>query len=134
MDQTDRKILEILEEDGRASYTDIAEQLEVSEGTVRNRVDRMIEDEEIEKFTVETSRKGAKAILMADLSTEKDIELILEEFPVDMEVNEVAGDYDLIIEFSRDNTEKLNQQIDQIRQIEGVIDTRTYTVLKTRSL
>lgn len=134
MDQTDRKILEILEEDGRASYTDIAEQLGVSEGTVRNRVDRMIEDEEIEKFTVETSRKGAKAILMADLSTEKDIELILEEFPVDMEVNEVAGDYDLIIEFSRDNTEKLNQQIDQIRQIEGVIDTRTYTVLKTRSL
>lgn len=134
MDETDRKILEILEEDGRASYTDIAEQLGVSEGTVRNRVDRMIEDEEIEKFTVETSRKGAKAILMADLSTEKDIELILEEFPVDMEVNEVAGDYDLIIEFSRDNTEKLNQQIDQIRQIEGVIDTRTYTVLKTRSL
>lgn len=134
MDETDRKILDILEEDGRASYTDIAEQLGVSEGTVRNRVDRMIEDEEIEKFTVETSRKGAKAILMADLSTEKDIELILEEFPADMEVNEVAGDYDLIIEFSRDNTEKLNQQIDQIRQIEGVIDTRTYTVLKSRNL
>jgi len=38
MDSIDEEILEHLSQDGRASYTEIAEKLDVSEGTVRKGV------------------------------------------------------------------------------------------------
>ena len=41
LDEVDRAILERLEEDGRASYRQIARDVGVSEGTVRSRVGRL---------------------------------------------------------------------------------------------
>ena len=45
MDELDRKIVGILQQDGRASNAKIARQLGVSEGTIRRRLKRLIEDE-----------------------------------------------------------------------------------------
>ena len=42
-DDLNRKILEYLQEDGRAPFSTIARQLNTSEGTIRNRVQRMKE-------------------------------------------------------------------------------------------
>jgi Lrp/AsnC family transcriptional regulator, regulator for asnA, asnC and gidA len=42
-DELNRKIIAKLQEDGRASYSEIGRDLGLSEGTVRNRVTRMIE-------------------------------------------------------------------------------------------
>ena len=44
MDHFDLDIISFLQSDGRISFTDIAKALKVSEGTVRNRVARLIED------------------------------------------------------------------------------------------
>ncbi len=44
IDQIDLKILGELQRDGRAAFTDIAWMLDVSEGTVRNRVNRMTKE------------------------------------------------------------------------------------------
>lgn len=40
-DQLNRKIIQILENDGRTPYSEIAQALGVSEGTVRNRISRL---------------------------------------------------------------------------------------------
>src|SRR3954471_18466713 len=40
-DETDERILEALQDDGRRSFRDIARQISVSEGTVRARVKRL---------------------------------------------------------------------------------------------
>jgi DNA-binding Lrp family transcriptional regulator len=134
MDQKNRKILEILKEDGRVSFTDIADELNVSEGTVRKRVRDMKEDGVIDRFTVELGSTAAKAILMVKLSTNSGIDQVLKEFPEDMAINEVAGEYDLIVEFERANNERINEVLDKVRGIEGVKETKTYTVLKQRRL
>lgn len=134
MDQTDHEILEILKKNGRASFTDIAEELDVSEGTVRRRVQEMKEKGVIDRFTVELGSTGAKAVVMVKLSTGSGIEKVLEGFPGPIQVNEVAGEYDLIVEFERENNEKINEVLDGIREIEGVEETKTYTVLKQRRL
>ncbi len=134
MDSIDQKILDILKDDGRASYTDVAKQVGVSEGTVRNRVESMMDEGKIEKFTVETSLHGSKAIVMVRVSTGMDIDSVFDKMSSDMSVDEVTGDYDLIIEFKRKTTEELNDQLDQIRSIEGVEETKTYTVLKSRKI
>jgi Lrp/AsnC family transcriptional regulator for asnA, asnC and gidA len=44
MDQIDLDIISYLQSDGRIPFTDIAKALNVSEGTVRNRVARLIQD------------------------------------------------------------------------------------------
>jgi DNA-binding Lrp family transcriptional regulator len=130
MDSKDREILDRLEENGRAAFTEISEDMNVSEGTVRNRVQRMKDEGVIEKFTVEISEKDqVKAFVSVDISTERDFEDVLGDLPNDLEVFEVAGRFDLFIKVSRYSSEEVNNVVDEIRSIEGVSGTTTYMVL-----
>ncbi|MCA1026466.1 MULTISPECIES: Lrp/AsnC family transcriptional regulator [Cytobacillus] len=52
MDQVDKKILDLLIENGRMSYVDIGKQLGLSRVAVRERVSKLVEDGVIEQFTV----------------------------------------------------------------------------------
>ncbi len=52
LDDKDRKLLNILQEHGRAPYSQIADELGVSEATVRYRVKKLIDSGVIKKFTV----------------------------------------------------------------------------------
>ncbi len=52
LDETDRKILELLTEDGRMSYVDIGKALGLSRVSVRDRVEQMKKSGIIEKFSV----------------------------------------------------------------------------------
>ncbi|ERH10053.1 MAG: transcriptional regulator [halophilic archaeon J07HX64] len=56
LDDTDREILRILTADGRRSYSDIAEQVELSPPAVSDRVDRLQELGVIRRFTVDIDR------------------------------------------------------------------------------
>lgn len=134
MDSLDQKILDILKDDGRASYTDVAEEVGVSEGTVRNRVESMMEKGVINKFTVDISSQDISAIVLVELSTGADIADFFNNLPEDMRVFEVTGEHDVVIYLSRDSSEELNTELDNIRRIKGVEDTVTKSVLKDRSL
>ncbi|MDY6770897.1 MAG: Lrp/AsnC family transcriptional regulator [Candidatus Nanohaloarchaea archaeon] len=131
MDERDREILRILADDGRAPYTEIADEIGVSEGTVRNRVQAMEEEGVIQRFTVETNQ-GSTALVMVDLSTDHAIDDVVDAFPQGITVYEIAGEHDLVLRFSRATVDELNDTLDTIRGIDGVRDTRTYTVLKHR--
>ncbi len=133
MDRTDEEILEILEEDGRISFTELAQKVDFSEGTVRNRIEKMQESGVIEKFTVETSTEGSRAVVMVELETGKDIEEVLKEFPKGIEILEVAGGYDLVLRIERRNNREINSLLDSVRSISGVEGTETYMVLNQRS-
>jgi len=52
LNETDRRILECLTEDGRASYADIGKRLNLSRVAIRERVNQMINNGIIEKFSV----------------------------------------------------------------------------------
>ena len=53
MDAIDLKILEELKEDSRKSFNLIAEDVGKTEATVRRRVNKLLEDDIIKKFTIE---------------------------------------------------------------------------------
>lgn len=130
MDDVDEQILAYLRKDGRASYTTIAENIGVSEGTVRNRVQQLEEDGTIERFTVEISDEEAiSVVVMAEVDPDKNISNILHALPPETDVLEVTGDWDLVIEFSRPTSEQLNESLEKIRKVDGVKRTKTYTVL-----
>ena len=54
----DRKLIRLLEEDSRRSYTELAAILGVSRMTVKNRVDRLVDRGVIETFTIKLADTG----------------------------------------------------------------------------
>ncbi|MDH5161306.1 Lrp/AsnC family transcriptional regulator [Heyndrickxia oleronia] len=63
IDDTDRKIMELLTDNGRMSYADIGKQLNLSRVAVRERVNQLINNGVIEKFTaVINSEKVGKLV------------------------------------------------------------------------
>ncbi|MCM3454346.1 Lrp/AsnC family transcriptional regulator [Heyndrickxia oleronia] len=63
IDDTDRKIMELLTDNGRLSYADIGKQLNLSRVAVRERVNQLMNNGVIEKFTaVINSEKVGKHV------------------------------------------------------------------------
>lgn len=130
MDNTDEEILSILEEDGRASFTDIADRVGVSEGTVRNRVEKLQETGVIENFTININQdRGIAAFISITVSTDREFDRIIADFPDDIEVYELAGDMDMLVKAERSSSEEINDVVDEIRAVEGVESTQTYMIL-----
>ena len=70
MDGTDKRILELLIDNGRLSYVDIGKELNLSRVAVRERIHNLQEDGIIERFTVvvnsEKVGKGVSAFFEVD--------------------------------------------------------------------
>ncbi|MFX1493554.1 MAG: Lrp/AsnC family transcriptional regulator [Promethearchaeota archaeon] len=62
LDEKDKRILEMLIEDSRRPYHEIATKVDLSESTVRKRVIRLQEDGVIEKFTIKVCREEERCI------------------------------------------------------------------------
>lgn len=134
MDELDREILALLREDGRMPFTQIAEELGVSEGTVRNHVDRMREEGVIERFTVDVAREDRfRVVVMVGVNPEKPIEDIIAALPGDCTVDEVTGEWDLVIRFGREHSEAANEALEAVRKVDGVERTETFTVLASHA-
>lgn len=63
LDEKDKIILEMLIEDSRRPYREIAEEVDLSESTVRKRVIKLQEDGVIEKFTIRVCREEERCIM-----------------------------------------------------------------------
>jgi Lrp/AsnC family transcriptional regulator for asnA, asnC and gidA len=74
LDETDVKILEMLEEDGRRSFTEIAEKLTVSESAIRKRVSTLLSTGVIKKFTirVDNVKMGLNTVAIVGIDVESD--------------------------------------------------------------
>ena len=91
MDDLDRRILSILRRDARTPYTEIAERVGTSEGTVRNRVDRLTEDGIIERFTVTTRTGNVKAMIEISVEMNVNTAAVSERITQARELDEVKS-------------------------------------------
>jgi len=135
MDDLDRRILSILRRDARTPYTEIADRVGTSEGTVRNRVDRMTEEGIIERFTVTTRTGNVKA--MVEISVEMNVDTAaVGERMVDWEevdfVWQVSGEDDVVLVVDAVDTRAVNELISQAREMDEVKSTKTRLILDER--
>jgi len=132
MDETDSRILEVLKRDARMPYTEVAEEVGTSEGTVRNRVERMEDEGVIRRFTVSTSVGNVRAMIEVevdvDVETSEVSESVVGWDGVDF-VWEVSGDEDIIVVVDVADTSEVNDLITRIRQIDETVSTRTRLIL-----
>jgi len=69
MDDTDREIIKILKNNGRATYGDIGKKVGLSEGAVRKRIKALVDSGVIRNFTVKVGlTEGAEAITLLSVN------------------------------------------------------------------
>jgi Transcriptional regulators len=133
IDNLDKRILDLLKQDSRCPFVDIADKLKVSEGTVRSRVHRMTDEGIIRGFTIKTSSRNVKALVEIQLGVNTESDEIAKELSKVSgitDVYEVTGDQDMIAIVDVDSSNKLNEIIEHIRKNESILSTRTRLILK----
>ncbi len=129
IDEKDKKILEILKEDSRTPYTEIAEKLDVSEATVRKRIESLREDDVIKKFTVEIDPEslGYETVTLLGLDVEPNYFLKAVEDMTEIEevlwVAKSTGDHMIMAEIWAEDGDHLSKiMAEKVGEIEGVRD------------
>ncbi len=135
IDSKDKKILDILKKNSRESFSIIGAQTNLSETAVRRRVKNMQNTGTISKFTVEHDDvNSTKAIVLVSVDSATDTSLVskkLKKLSDIRTVYEITGQYDIAVIMSADNISLINNSIDALRKITGVIDTNTVIILRT---
>ncbi|PSP40886.1 AsnC family transcriptional regulator [Halobacteriales archaeon QH_6_64_20] len=132
MDDLDRAILDVLRRDARTPYTEIASQVGTSEGTVRNRVDRMTEEGAIERFTIATRTGNIKAMIEVSVDVAVDTSVVaarMAEWPEVDFVWQVSGAEDVVLVVDAADTQGVNDLISRARETEEVLSTETRLIL-----
>jgi DNA-binding Lrp family transcriptional regulator len=135
MDNKDKQILKILKADGRTSYGAIGEKVGLSEGAVRKRIKALSDAEVIRKFTVKIAvAEGAEAITLLATNPAhptQEVSRRIREIPNVETVYEVTGEYDIVAVISGLNVVEVNECIEKIRRVEGIMKTNTMIVLRS---
>ncbi|ELY42930.1 Lrp/AsnC family transcriptional regulator [Natronorubrum tibetense] len=132
MDDLDRQILDMLRRDARTPYTEIADEVGTSEGTVRNRVERMMEEDVIERFTISTHTGNVKAMLEVGVAVDVDTKAVSERIAEWEEVDfvwMVSGEQDIVLVVDAADTRGVNDLITKARDQEEVVSTKTRLIL-----
>ncbi len=135
IDDTDRKIIELLQADGRLSNTVIARKLGISEATVRNRLNRLIAGEYIQIVAVSNPLKiGYEAVGILKIRTEvKKLDTVIEKLKkikAEWIIVQTTGEADIHAEFVAPSIEALNTLLyQQIYKIDGVLSAEISLIL-----
>ena len=136
LDELDLTILSHLHSDGRKSFSDIARELDVAVNTIRNRVNKMVDDgilTFIARVTPEKVGFQAYANILIAANANK-VESITEElltYPEVSFISLIIGQFDILLDvMCYDNQHLSNLIMERIRKIPGVKRTETMMIIK----
>lgn len=137
IDETDKNIIEIINEDARTPYRQISRELDISVGTVHNRVDKLLKTGVIKKFAPIINHKKlgydltsiigvkVKAGKLQDWGEKESYNRHV------LSIYDVTGEYDALLIAKFRNTEELDQFVKELLKEPHVERTYTQTVLNT---
>lgn len=137
MDDIDRELLRLLTLDARQSATELGRILAVSRSTIQNRIDRLISQGVISRFTIELGKGHetplVKAVLMIKVTSGDTRPLIskLKKISEIEVLTTINGAYDLMAELRAASLNKLDKVIFDVRSMQTVLDTNSYICLAT---
>jgi DNA-binding Lrp family transcriptional regulator len=140
MDELDHKILELLEEDSRQSYREIAKKLDVSHVNISNRIKRMEEKEIILGYTtiINPNKLGYYPLcLRISADSGSDLSIIGRKIAENESVNvvlRVSGECELLALAMCESREKALNLLDEFHGISGIEKAESHVVLETIKL
>jgi len=137
MDDTDRKLLSLLRGNARLPVASLAAILGVSRATVQKRLDRLIENGTIARFTIVTSAEAepaeVRAIMMVGIEGERSEPVLkaLQRVPEVSAVHTTNGRWDLVVELKTDGLDAFDKALRRIRELKGIANSETSLLLST---
>lgn len=135
IDEIDAKLLSLLKQNSRATLGEIATQLGISKTAVRKRLERLVQQGVIKRFTIEYSLTDeVKVLILVKVMPGHNVPEVAEKIynmKMAESIYEVTGDYDIAVIARLPNINMVNDLIDRIRSVEGVATTNTHIVLKS---
>ena len=138
MDDVDQRLLGELRRDGRASLSDLADRLGISRATVRSRMERMTLAGEIAGYSVLTrsdvTAAPVRGLMLVRVEGRNCTKIMarLAGLPAVQAVHSTNGAWSLIAELGAQSLLELDEVINRIRDIEGVMHSETNLLLSTR--
>jgi Lrp/AsnC family transcriptional regulator for asnA, asnC and gidA len=140
LDEKDRAIVSMLQYDGRTPFTKIADELDIAEGSVRQRVKRLI-DSGILKIVgiAEPSEMGWNEAGIIGITVQADriteVAEAIAQLPEVSYLIQAAGEFDLFAEvYCKDRDHFVSFLNDRLQKIPGVTRTQSFLILKMHKL
>jgi Lrp/AsnC family transcriptional regulator, leucine-responsive regulatory protein len=140
IDRIDRRILQLLQRDGRMTNADLAEAVNVSPATCHRRTQRLLDDGYIRSVRAEVAPekvdRSALVIVgvVLDRSTPESFrafEAAIKKLRFVLDCHLVAGDFDFFLKIRVRDIHDFNKlHGDQLISLPGVRQTRTFFVMK----
>ncbi|MCA0337976.1 MAG: Lrp/AsnC family transcriptional regulator [Actinobacteria bacterium] len=135
LDASAKRIIELLQVDGRLSYAALAKEVGLSEAAVRQRVQRLLDQGVMQIVAVtDPLQVGFRRQAMIGIRTSGDLVAVGEAVAAIPEVAYVvttAGSFDLLCEVvCEDDDHLLEVLTNRIRSMESIVSTETFVYLK----
>ena len=136
LDDIDRHIINALRSDGRVAFAQLAEQLSVSPGMIRQRYNRLVDLGYLKVVAVTNPlMMGKRTMSMIGIRTDgrKMMEVAnkIAKFDEVVYIVATSGRYDLMIEvFCADHEDMLNFMTEKLAKVDGVRETESFIYLK----
>jgi Lrp/AsnC family transcriptional regulator for asnA, asnC and gidA len=134
-DQLDLRIIRSLDGDGRKPYRSIAQELNVSDSTVRKRIKRMLDDGIIKSFNVLLNYQALGRIIKAFIGLRVNpgkLKMIVEHLERNSDIQvlyRTTGDVDLFVEIICRDMEELKDFLESELTLEGITGTVVTVVI-----
>lgn len=129
IDTTDMKIIRALQGDARKPVVQIAREVNANEATVRRRIERLLKDGIIERFTVVLNYHKLGRVIKAFIGLRvepaklKAIADHLAKHPDTQVLYRTSGDTDIVTEVIFEKMEDLNAFLEEELKLEGIRGT-----------
>lgn len=135
MDSKDKQILQLLKKNGRESYGNLGKKVGLSEGAIRKRIKTLRNLGIIRRFTIKIGEvEGTEAIILlatSPSSPTQEVSKRIKEISNVETIYEVTGEYDIIAIINGMNIVEVNECIEKIRRVKGIMKTNTMIVLRS---
>ena len=137
IDDTDKKLMQLLVEDARLSVSVLARKLTIARTTVQGRLNRLEQTGFIAGYTLRPGRVlrpplRASALLSIEPRSGPGVLQKLKTLVNVEKVHTTSGRFDLVVELSANTTEELDQTLDSIGDTKGVKSSESLIHLSTK--
>ena len=133
LDSVNRRIIEILQREGRCPFTTIAREVGISEAAVRARMQRLTDAGVLDVVAVTNPLKlGFEVMALVGVQANSDLERVARTVSDWRETSYVvitSGSYDLLVEVVCEHNRHLLEAVQRLREIDGVKSTETFMYL-----
>jgi DNA-binding Lrp family transcriptional regulator len=138
VDELDMKILRLLRDDARLSYRNIAKTLNISTGTISQRIRKLQESGVIKKFTtiIDSASVGKHCTLLVMIRSRpgarlEEIVREIEDLDESCCIHTITGDFNLHVMLRLPDHDAAADFLEELRNLEGVQFLTSYVVLRS---